>query len=326
VSELHPAPESLFWYWIAERHAIYLRRERGDPKPWTTDPILRDYKFTNPFRENDRGTVWLRENFLAPHRNCQECKGASLVDYGDGPGSEEPCETCGGSGFERLELIAFNICWYRMFNWWGTGELLGWQTESWWPDAVKTTLHAAAIRGEQVFTGAHIVYSTPGLSKIDCIVNVCDELFQRRSEIVEVARKTRSLQLTFDVLTLVHCVGGFMAYEMVTDMRHTRILEDATDIMTWANPGPGARRGLQRLSLPSKGEAAIESMRMLLRIGEGSGGALWNAVNRTYNDIEWRDYLYLEMRDIEHSLCEFDKYCRVKFGEGEPRSKYPGAA
>ena len=30
----------------------------------------------------------------------------------------------------------------------------------------------------------------------------------------------------------------------------------------------------------------------------------------------------LEMREIEHSLCEFDKYQRVKHGEGKPRSIY----
>jgi hypothetical protein len=30
----------------------------------------------------------------------------------------------------------------------------------------------------------------------------------------------------------------------------------------------------------------------------------------------------LEMRDIEHSLCEFDKYERVRLGQGRPRSKY----
>ena len=30
----------------------------------------------------------------------------------------------------------------------------------------------------------------------------------------------------------------------------------------------------------------------------------------------------LEMRDIEHSLCEFDKYERVRLGEGKPRSLY----
>jgi hypothetical protein len=28
------------------------------------------------------------------------------------------------------------------------------------------------------------------------------------------------------------------------------------------------------------------------------------------------------MRDIEHSLCETDKYLRVKNGEGRPRAKY----
>jgi hypothetical protein len=30
----------------------------------------------------------------------------------------------------------------------------------------------------------------------------------------------------------------------------------------------------------------------------------------------------LEMRDCEHSLCEFDKYMRVKLGEGRPRQKF----
>ena len=30
----------------------------------------------------------------------------------------------------------------------------------------------------------------------------------------------------------------------------------------------------------------------------------------------------LEMRDIEHCLCEYDKYERVRLGEGRPRAKY----
>ena len=30
----------------------------------------------------------------------------------------------------------------------------------------------------------------------------------------------------------------------------------------------------------------------------------------------------LELRDIEHSLCEFDKYERVRLNQGAPRSKY----
>jgi hypothetical protein len=289
VAVLQLAPESLYWYWIAERHAIYLRRQQGLPKPWTTDPILRDYKFTNPFRENDRGTVWLRENFLTPHRD-------------DNPG-----------------LVAFNICWYRMFNWWGTGEALGWQTD-WDVNNVTTALEAQLDRGQQVFTGAHIVYSPPGLGKVEAITSVCAELFALREQIVQTSRN-RSLEQVYNLLRTVYCVGGFMAYEMVSDMRHTRLLEYASDIYTWANPGPGAKRGLQRLGMPyTRDKDAIVSMRELL----------YN-VQHEMPDTEvllktvgLKDWPVIEMRDIEHSLCEFDKYCRVKFGEGEPRSKFNG--
>lgn len=282
MKDLQQAPEELFWYWISERHSIYLKRQAGLPKPWTTDPILRDYKFTNPFRENDRGTVWLRENFLTPHAN------------------------------DPLELLAFNICWYRMFNWWGTGERLGWQTD-WDVEKIQNKLEIALLSGEQVFTGAHIVYSPPGRGKVEAIVDVCNDLLKISSLVAQDAKDNQSLETVFERLRTVYCVGGFMAYEMVSDMRHTKLLEDATDIMTWANPGPGCQRGLQRLGVPFRPDGvAIESMRQLLTNSQWFG-RLANSFPK------------LEMRDIEHSLCEFDKYCRVKFGEGFPRGRFSGA-
>jgi hypothetical protein len=42
------------WYWVKERHAIYPARREGKPSPWTSDPLLSQYKFTNVFRELDR--------------------------------------------------------------------------------------------------------------------------------------------------------------------------------------------------------------------------------------------------------------------------------
>lgn len=271
---LHHASEDLLWYWITERHLIYLRRKEGRPKPWTGDPILQQYKFTNPFRENDRGTVWLRENFLEPHAS------------------------------DRLELLVGNVCWYRMFNWWQTGEVLGWQTE-WDMARVIAILNEQKECGEQVFTGAHIVYSPPGWSKIDAIANVCEGLWKLSPLVVEIAQRERTMEAVFNVLTSIYCVGGFMGYEMVTDLRHTRLLDTATDLMTWANIGPGAKRGLHRLGLP----VSLDSMRTLL---EHSRTELPPVIPA------------LELRDIEHSLCEFDKYSRVKFHEGEPRSKFDG--
>ena len=52
-----------------ERHAIYLRRRAGQPRPWTQDPVLRDYKITNVFRELDKTTVHLRDLVREPLRD-----------------------------------------------------------------------------------------------------------------------------------------------------------------------------------------------------------------------------------------------------------------
>lgn len=330
MKDLAKAPEELFWYWISERHAIYLRRQRGDSKPWTVDPILQQYKFTNPFRENDRGTVWLRENFLEPHRYSKHELFCLALDDSEGI---RPDDCSCGAYQQNLSLLSFNICWYRMFNWWGTGKNLGWRT-SWPSESIKEILRIELRNGRQVFTGAHIVYSPPGLSKIDAIVNVCCNLWNLCTvgihhhgmfvKLYDIARMSRSLEETYEALRTIDCVGGFMAYEMVTDMRHTRLLEDATDIMTWANLGPGAKRGLRRLGLPcTPDKRGIESMQQLLVRGNDRYYTS-QGVNPPVEPRIPIDYPRLEMRDIEHSLCEFDKYCRVKFGEGEPRGKFAG--
>lgn len=48
-----------FWRFAAERHRIYEKRLRGEPRPWTDDPILAQYKFTNVFRAADRVSQYL---------------------------------------------------------------------------------------------------------------------------------------------------------------------------------------------------------------------------------------------------------------------------
>ena len=82
--------------------------------------------------------------------------------------------------------------------------------------------------------------------------------------------------------------------------------------MTWANAGPGALRGLNRMhgrvvtsAVPN---ANAEMHDLLVKI---SNPTLWPE--------EWPS---LEMRDIEHSLCELDKYIRTENLEGTPRARY----
>jgi hypothetical protein len=293
---LGASPEETFWYWIRERHNMYLRRKAGELPPWTTDPILQSFRFCNPFRENDKVTTWLREHFREPHADAPD------------------------------DILAFNMVWFRMFNRIETAEHLGF-LNTWEPTSVIATLTDRMKRGIPVFTGAYIVRSRYGTkdskeSKIDSVVNdILTPIWNDRHELVNQIRTLNSLEGVTRWLTRYKYVGDFMAFEMVTDMRHTKLLNQATDIMTWANPGPGAYRGLRRIfgepRMRKDGQVEqylvrtkmVELMRELLSRAPAQMAGLVN-------------FPVVEMRDIEHSLCEFDKYSRVVLHEGRPRQKY----
>jgi DNA polymerase I-like protein with 3'-5' exonuclease and polymerase domains len=52
---------------VAERHAIYQRRQAGQAYPWTENKILGRWYFTNMYRSLDKNTVWLWDNWCRPH-------------------------------------------------------------------------------------------------------------------------------------------------------------------------------------------------------------------------------------------------------------------
>lgn len=57
---MNPTPVfDTYWQFAAERQAIYFRRLAGQSGPWTTDPILSAYRFTNAYRAADRVSQFL---------------------------------------------------------------------------------------------------------------------------------------------------------------------------------------------------------------------------------------------------------------------------
>ena len=48
-----------YWRFAAERQEIFFRRIAGAAPPWTADPILREFKFTNAYRASDRVSQYL---------------------------------------------------------------------------------------------------------------------------------------------------------------------------------------------------------------------------------------------------------------------------
>lgn len=256
--------EDIFWYWIAERERIYQKKElRGEEPPWTADPILQEWKFTNVYRHNDRQSRLY---------------------------------------FERVKD---NFVWktfvFRMFNWAPTYDYLdnlGFVDE--WDQ--RGAIAALQKRQGKIFTGAYI--TTNSGKSVPKIVLACQSLtkvYRVHNEMEAHIRELRLLQRAHEYVLGGHfpMIGPFIAYELVSDWRWN-ILKGSSDVQQWAYAGPGAKRGLKRIFGDAKDP--VGKMRSLL--GRNPTG------------------LHLEMRDIEHSLCEYDKYMRVKNGEGRPRSRY----
>jgi hypothetical protein len=284
------AKETLFW-WMRERERIRRRKEKGLPKPWTSDEILQTNKFTNVYRDMDKVSRDLKEQVLD--------RWSPKTD-----------------GYESL--LVRDVIAYRLFNhpetWCRIWPLL----DDWDEKRAIRTLKRAHERGHKIFTGAYVCGNNgESGSKIEKYCGALTVAFAELPRIVQgILAKPTIENATLILQKHIPFVGMFVAYEFASDLRLTPLLSDAPDIMTWANPGKGAQRGLRRINgLPAKGtyprQKAIDEMRELLAESQQPG-------------VLSRHMRPLEMRDIEHSLCETDKYLRILNGEGKTRSRYAG--
>ena len=53
-----------WWRFACERQEVYYRRLRGEAAPWTDDPVLGQYRFTNAYRAADRVSQYLIKNVI----------------------------------------------------------------------------------------------------------------------------------------------------------------------------------------------------------------------------------------------------------------------
>ncbi len=277
---------------MLERHQIYLRRfVEKLPPPWTDDPILRKFKFTNIYRELDTVTIWIREHIREP--------------------------------YAKHPNLWFMLCLARQINWPDTLQELmdkgAWPVDTWNPRKARAVMLARKARGDKLYTGAYMLTAhkgrdpatPPDKAYLTCYP-VLTPLWKEREKIALPALEKKSLQAFCEMLKPYHGWGGFTSYEVACDLRWTRYLKDASDINTWANAGPGAVRGLNRVfgrepkaSLNQK--IALDEMRLLQQQIQKRWPKAWPA---------------LELREIEHSLCEFYKMEKVRLGEGRPRSLF----
>jgi len=334
------AVERFFWF-ARERQAVYIRRRAGMPRPWTSDEILQRYRITNVYREQDKTTTWFRDNVRDALRDSTSVLLATVL-------------------FRWFNSIRSGETIFYQFN--DSTDMSPWL--HWVKDNdVKPMIQAMRKQGQPWITGAYMIRSPEGMDKLDGIV-YCLERFRKAripfdsfsavdwEELAQLMLDRRSsdnpvtLQEAWAWFKEHYGLGPFLAYEIVTDLRHTALLDFAPDINQWANPGPGALRGAAlMIRSPERGRKgrllkstypeAHDVMAKLLELSKDA--YYWPQVNGKdvrigqnyaeqlkdikdhYTSHDWRHW---ESREPEMWLCETLKYEKTRLGFGRPRGTF----
>jgi hypothetical protein len=270
-------------YWIGERERIRIRRANGQPFPWTQDPILREWSFCNVRREDDRTTRWIAENWRIPHADDLDLGFAMVVVR---------CVNLP----EALAELGYPVPWD--------------------PEHFLAAMGARKERGEVCFSPAYnISNGGSGAPKAEHLVQkVFAPLWQPLTRKRLRPREDDSLHSFYGRLKEANGLGSFMAAQVVADMKYVSPLKNARDWMTFAAPGPGSKKGLNRvLGRPVDAPWRDDDT--------------WRAAFRQLREqimpeLERSGLGDLHAQDLQNCLCEMDKYERMRLGEGKPKRRF----
>lgn len=262
---------SQFFALAAKREELRKMRLGNRPREqWTDDPLFKAWKFPNVRREDDKTTVWIRENVREPLKESQRV------------------------------LTAMTIC--RLFNRLDTLMILNSAglLEDWDPRAAMEVLGGR----EQIMGDAYVVATPKGMTKLEGVCWIVGQQQRINQTLVQVRVSTME-ELWFS-LQRIPFIKSMLAYEIVSDLRHTYLLKNAKDIMTWAYASPAVCFGLEQMfQTPLKfGSKATNDKALEL---------MQNLLERSRHPFNWsRHRPRWEMREVSRWCQQYSRYRRLQ--------------
>ncbi len=267
-----------YWRLAEERQRIFLNRAAGLPGPWSDDPILRTYKFTNAYRASDRVSQFLIRKVIYE-------------------GDQTPDE------------VVFRVLLFKLFNKISTWRLLQQELGSislrtFSVEAYDRSLSLAMARGDRIYSAAYIM--PPGgrvlghrrkhrnhLALLD--IMMADGVPGRLQQCPRMAD-------AFEVLRSYPSVGDFLAYQFVTDINYSNVTNFSE--MEFVVPGPGAKSGIRKC-FSSLGGVTMEELVLLVTQRQSDE---FERLGLCFRSLGGRP---LQLIDCQNLFCEVDKYARV---------------
>lgn len=293
LTHLLPAKPTLvfdtYWRFAAERQQIFFRRAAAAPHPWTRDPVLAAFKFTNAYRASDRVSQYLIRRVI----------------YRDDLPST-PVE------------VFFRIILFKVFNKIQTWELLERELgsvtyEGYTFDRYDAALSAAMAAGRPVYSAAYIM-PTGGRGAGETRKHRMHlRLIERMmgDELPKKLADAPSMHRAFDLLVAYPTIGDFLAYQFVTDVNYSTITDFSE--MDFVVPGPGARDGIRKCFTDAGGLGESEVIKLMADRQERE----FERLGLTFRSLFGRP---LQLIDCQNLFCEVDKYARVAHPEVMGRS------
>jgi alpha-glutamyl/putrescinyl thymine pyrophosphorylase clade 1 len=269
-----------YWRFAAARQEVYQARLRGDPHPWTADPILATYRFTNCYRAADRVSQYLIKEVIY-------------------------------QGRQDADEVSFRILLFRFFNRISTWQLLvsafgelSWATFR--IDRYDEVLIKALSRGERIYSAAYVMPSPRfgGLRKHTNHLMLLEHMLHDglRCRL----QASTSMAEGFDALRGYPGLGEFLAFQLLIDINYSTMIN--FDEMDFVVAGPGARDGLRKCF--GAGVCGIEAD--LIRYMSDTQEEHFARLGLSFGGLNGRR---LQLIDCQNLFCEVDKYARVAHPE-----------
>jgi hypothetical protein len=271
-----------YWRFAAERLAMFYRRYADPIGPWTSDPILKAFRFTNTYRAADRVSQYLI------------CEVQARPD--------RP-RTAREIFFRTMLFKIFN----RIDTWEAFEQRLGpieWDRVD--PGALDRTLEDLRMRGRKIYSAAYIMPS-PAMGHTRKHSNHIALLLRMMEDRVpERVRQAPSLRAVYELMLRYPGIGPFLAFQYTIDLNYSSLLDFEEGGFVVA--GPGALDGISKCFVDTRGLSAEDIIYWMTDRQDAEFERLGLAFPGLYGRR-------LQPIDCQNIFCEISKYARVAYPE-----------